>query len=149
MHAAPTMRRLGAVLGLLAASAAGPTTLAAAEVVAIAGSDGTTAPAWVDIENDTFEQRAHFDAGMRRLSAKLDDQVKSLRAKRAAMTEGVKDWDFAMKEVDASRAYLTSMMHDVSQATTKEAWADAKEKVGEAWRRSQLAVDKLNTTVTS
>jgi hypothetical protein len=120
-----------------------------AQVVTIAGSDGTTAPDWVAIKADAYEQRSHFAAGAARLSAKLDEQINLLKAKRAGMTKDLNDWDFAMKEVDAGRALLTSRMTDVSQATTPETWADARDKFGEAWRASQLAVDKMHTTVTS
>lgn len=120
-----------------------------AQVVTIAGSDGTTAPDWVAIKNDTYDQRSHFSAGAARLSAKLDEQISLLRAKRAGMTTDLKDWDFAMKEVDSGRALLTSRMTEVSQATTPETWLDARDKFGDAWKASQLAVDKMHTTVTS
>jgi hypothetical protein len=149
MNAAHTLHRLGLTLGLLAATLVRPLPLGATEVVSIAGSDGSSAPAWVGIENDTFEQRAHFEAGMRGLSARLDEQIRILRAKRSKMTTDVKDWDFAMKEVDASRSYLTGVIREVHEASTEEAWTAAKEKAGEAWKRSQLAIDKVNSTVTS
>jgi hypothetical protein len=54
-----------------------------------------------------------------------------------------------MKEVDASRSYLTGVIREVREASTEEAWTAAKEKAGEAWKRSQLAIDKVNSTVTS
>jgi hypothetical protein len=54
-----------------------------------------------------------------------------------------------MKEVDGSRVLLTGRMNELSAAATPETWADAKEKVGEAWKRSQLAVDNMNSTRTS
>jgi hypothetical protein len=120
-----------------------------AQVVTIPDSDGTTAPDWVAIKGDAYDQRAHFAAGAAHLSAKLDDQIRLLKAKRAGMTTDLKDWDFAMKEVDTERALLTSRMTELSQATTPETWADAKDKFGEAWKASQLAVDKMHTTVTS
>ena len=65
------------------------------------------------------------------------------------MTTDTKDWDFAMKEVDDSRSYLTSSMRELAKATTPETWSAAKDKVGEAWKRAQAAVDKMNATVTS
>jgi len=119
---------------------------------AVAGVDAvqpTTDSVWSAIENDTYEQRAHFARGVDRLSAKLDNQIRELRERRAAMTTDTKDWDFAMKDVDESRVLLTGRMRDLAKATTPEAWGDAKAKVGEAWRRSQLAVDKMNSTRTS
>jgi hypothetical protein len=79
----------------------------------------------------------------------LDDQIGLLKAKRATMTIDMKDWDFAMKEVNDSRAYLTSTMGELNQATTPGRWAAAKDKIGGAWKRSQLAIDKMNSTITS
>jgi hypothetical protein len=148
MKASLLLGRVGLSIGLAAAGAL-YSPRAFAEVVAIAGSDGTASPAWTDIEADTYEQRAHFTAGADRLSARLDDQIRILKAKRAGMTQDVKDWDLAYKEVDDSRQLLTSRITEIKKVTTLEAWADAKDKVGEAWKRSQLAVDKMNATVTS
>jgi hypothetical protein len=119
------------------------------QAVAIAGSDGTAAPDWVAIKNDTYDQRSHFSAGAARLSGRLDSQINILRAKRAGMTTDLQDWDFAMKEVETCRALFTSRMTEVNQATTPETWVDARDKLGEAWKASQLAVDKMHTTVTS
>ncbi len=143
------MRLFGVAVALAAASGAAFVTRASAEVVAIAGSDGTTAPTWVDIKNDAYEQRAHFAAGADRLSAWLDREIAMLKAKRAPMTTDTKDWDLAIKEVDESRSSLTSRITDLKNATTPDAWIAAKDWVGEAWKRSQLAVDKMNSTVTS
>jgi hypothetical protein len=81
--------------------------------------------------------------------AKLDQQIAELKAKRAAMTSDTSEWDFNMKEVDDSRVLLKGKINDVVKATTPEAWSDAKDKLGEAWRRSQLAVDKMNSTRTT
>jgi hypothetical protein len=150
MNASPILGRLGLVLGLVTLSAAGLATRAsAADVVAISGSDGTTSPAWTDIQNDTYDQRAHFASGVSQLSARLNEEIRQLKAKRAGMTTDLKDWDFAMKDVLDSRDLFTSRAMELSKTTTPEAWSDAKDKVGEAWKRSQLAVDKMNTTITS
>ena len=148
MKASLLLGRLGLSIGLAAAGAF-LSPRAYSEVVAIAGSDGTTSPGWTDIEGDAYEQRAHFAAGADRLSARLDDQIKFLKAKRAGMTQDIKDWDLAFKEVDDSRQLLTSRITEIKKVTTLEGWADCKDKVGEAWKRSQLAVDKMNATVTS
>jgi len=149
MNASTLLVRLGPALAVLALFAAAPIPQANAEVLAISGSDGTTNPGWTDIKNDTYDERAHFSNGANRLSARLDDQIRVLRAKRAGMTTDLKDWDIAMKDVDESRALLTSRITELNKTNIPEAWADAKDKVGEAWQRSQLAVDKMNTTVTS
>jgi hypothetical protein len=145
-HRAPT--RLFLLLGLTWV-AAGIATRAGAEVVSAVAEEGTATPVWTDIQTDTYDQRAHFAAGINRLSAKLDDQIRVLKAKRAGMTTDLKDWDLAFKEVEESRSYLTSCMSDLAKTTTPETWADAKDKVGEAWKRSQIAVDKMNATVTN
>jgi hypothetical protein len=79
----------------------------------------------------------------------LDGQIAQLKAKRASMTTDTKDWDMAMKEVLDSRSLLTGRIRDLSKADTPEAWADAKEKAGQAWKRSQEAVDRMGQTVTT
>jgi len=135
-------------LGLAAVMAVSLSTHARAEVIAIAGSDGNTSHTWADIRNDGYPERAHFTEGVNRLSAWLDHEISVLKAKRAGMTTDTKDWDFAMKEVLDSREYLTSRMEELAKCTTEDTWKDAKDNVGEAWKRSQLAVDKMNTTIT-
>jgi hypothetical protein len=147
---APFPTRTLAALVVLAAAASLPlASTASAEVIAIPGSDGTAAPTWSNIENDTYEQRAHFEAGAQRLSVHLDYEIGVLRSKRAGMTKDLGDWDIAMKDVDESRALLTSRISELRKANTPELWLAAKDRFGEAWRRSQLAVDKMNTTVTN
>jgi hypothetical protein len=143
------LERLLLSIGVALVSVAGLATRSSAEVVAAVAQEGTATPLWTDIQSDTYEQRAHFSAGINRLSARLDEQIRVLKAKRAGMTTDLKDWDLAFKEVEESRTYLTGMMTDLDKTTTPETWADAKEKVGDAWKRSQLAVDRMNTTVTS
>jgi hypothetical protein len=141
--------RLAIVLGMFASAAVGIASRAPAQVVTVTGSDGAAAAPWVEISSDNYGQRVHFAAGVERLSARLDRQISQLKARRAGMTTDTKDWDFAMKEVDDSRSFLTSRMSELAQTTTPETWAAAKDKIGEAWKRSQLAVDKMNSTVTS
>jgi hypothetical protein len=137
------------LMGILALPLAGLPTMARAEVVAAVPQDGTASPVWTDIEGDTYDQRAHFTTGINALSARLDGQIRLLKAKRAAMTTDTKDWDLAYQEVEASRTYLTGMMSALAEQTTPETWLDVKGKVGDAWKRSQAAVDKMNATVTS
>ena len=118
-------------------------------VAGAVGAEPSTGHLWSDIKGDTYDQRDHFAAGAHRLTARLDEQIQELRAKRAAMTTDTKEWDFAMKEVEDCSMLLASRVGDLANATTPEVWADAKDKVGEAWKRSQLAVDKMNSTRTS
>lgn len=138
---------MGIALGFLAV--VGAVSRAPAQVVTVAASDGGAATAWVEIKNDTYAQREHFAAGVERLSGRLDREIGQLKAKRAEMTTDTKDWDFAMKEVDDSRSFLTSRTTELSKATTPDTWNAAKDKIGEAWKRSQVAVDKMNGTGTS
>jgi hypothetical protein len=149
MNTPSTLGRVALLLGIMAVSLAGLTPRARSEVVAAVPQDGTASPVWNDIEGDTYDQRAHFTTGINRLSARFDDQIRVLKAKRAAMTADTKDWDLAFQEVEASRTYLTGMMNLLAQQTTPETWLDVKGKVGDAWKRSQAAVDKMNATVTS
>ncbi len=118
----------------------------------VAGVDGAQQPTdqlWSDIKGDHYDQRAHFSRGVDKMLAKLDEQIRALKAKRTAMTTDTSDWDFNMKEVDDSRVLLTGLISDLAQATTPETWTDVKEKIGDAWKRSQIAVDKMNQTRTS
>jgi hypothetical protein len=149
MNSRHAFLRLAMATGAFVLFIAGAAPRAHSEVVAAVPEDGTASPVWTDIESDTYDQRAHFTAGINRLSAKLDDQIRILKAKRAAMTTDTKDWDLAFQEVEASRTYLTGTMNDLAKADTPETWLDAKGKVAVAWKRSQAAVDKMNATVTS
>ena len=134
-----------ALLLLLAAMA----TLAAHASGQVNGVQETPSHPWSEIKNDTYDQRAHFTDGTGRMMAKLDREIRELRDKRAGLTTDTKDWDFLMKDVDDSRALLLGRIETIAKATTPEAWADAKEKVGDAWHRAQLAVDKMNSARTS
>jgi len=149
MNTAYCMGRMGIAFGLLAAAAVGTISRAPAQVINVAASDGGSAAHWAEIKNDGYDQRAHFAAGVERLSARLDREIGVLKAKRASMTKDMKDWDFAMKEVDDSRSYLTSCTSELAKATTPDTWNAAKDKIGEAWKRAQGAVDKMNATITS
>lgn len=134
-----------ALLGVLLL-AASPCTGWPAPVRSADDSGGRT---WTSIENDGYELKGHFLDGINHLSTFLDGQIAQLKAKRASMTTDTKDWDMAMKEVLDSRSLLTGRIRDLSKADTPEAWADAKEKAGQAWKRSQEAVDRMGQTVTT
>lgn len=104
---------------------------------------------WVLIRDDTFEQRSAFLAGASGLVAQVGTEVAQLRAKRSAMasTTDTKDWDFAMKEMTDSQQYLDSVIAEAGRAT-RDTWEQEKEKVGQAWDRTQAAYDKVKTSVT-
>jgi hypothetical protein len=147
MHALRTPRSLCAALGLIVAAAASLTPRALAQLDAVA--EQTADQSWADLKGDTYEHRDHFLSGIGRLSAKLDDQIRILKAKRAGMTTDLADWDTAMKDVEDSRALLTGRINDVRKAKTPDDWTAARDNVGDAWSKAEAAVDKMHTTVTS
>jgi hypothetical protein len=108
----------------------------------------TGSATWADMENLTFDQRAAFMAGLAGLVRKLDGQISAFNAKRSTMTTGTGDWDFAMKEVNAARAYLVGLETEVSNASP-DTWGQEKDRVGGAWRRAQDACDKVRMSTTS
>jgi hypothetical protein len=147
---APTLpRRLGLALGLLAALPGGLSSIGFSQNVMSATPEAAPGAKWSDIKDDTYDQRAHFAAGVHRLTERINDEISQLNAKRAGMTTDTKDWDFAMKDVMDSRDFFVSRAIEISKTTTPEAWSDAKDKVGEAWHRARLALDKMHTTVTT
>jgi hypothetical protein len=147
MHAIFPRLRVSACLGLIALSVTGLATRAAAQLAAV--PEQTADQAWADLKGDTYDLRDHFLAGANRLSARLDDQIRTLKAKRAGMTTDLTDWDIAIKDVDESRALLTGKITEVKNATTPEGWVCARDAVGDAWAKAEAAVDKMHTTVTS
>ena len=138
------------------AASAQPAVVVQATPVPVARRDMAPAPAiaasasasWDAIEGLTYEQRADFTAGIARLERQLDGQINELNAKRAAMTTGTKDWDFAMGEMTNARSYLQSMAAEVSGATP-DTWSQEKEKVNQAWLKAQEAYEKVSTSTTN
>ena len=107
-------------------------------------------PGWADIKDDTFDQRAHFIAGVKQLEAKVNGQVAELVAKRATMKGSTRteEWDFAMKEMENARTYLKSVSEELSKAT-RPTWDQWKDKIGQAWVRTQEAYGKVKASTTS
>jgi hypothetical protein len=105
---------------------------------------------WSDIKDCTYETRAEFFAGLTRLEAKVDDQIRELTAKRATMDgkTNTQDWDFAMKEMENARTNLKSMGEELHKAPP-ETWDEQKDKVGQAWVRAQEAYGKVKSSTTS
>ena len=122
---------------------------AAFDAGAAAGSDVASAR-WADIKDCTYDMRAQFFAGFTRLEARVDDQIRRLTARRAAMTSttDTREWDFAMKEMGDARTYLKSMGAELRTATP-ETWNQQKETVGRAWVRTQAAYDAVKTSTTN
>lgn len=140
-------RRLALAGGLMAVMAGSAALRLEAQLVPV--PEATADQAWAELKDDSYDQRGHFTSGVNKLSGRLDEQIRVLRAKRAGMTTDLKDWDFAMKDVDDARSMLTSRMTELSQANTPEAWVAARDNIGDAWKRAEAAVDKMNTTITS
>ena len=105
---------------------------------------------WSDIQEYTFDRRVQLLAGLKQLEARVDDQIRELVAKRATMKglTDTKEWDFAMKEMQDARSGLLSAGVELSQAT-QETWDQAKDKVGQAWVRTQDAYAKVKASTTT
>jgi len=127
-----------------------PRQSATAIPAAVAASPVVAPSAWSDIQEYTFDMRAQLLAGLKQLEAKVDDQIRELVAKRATMKglTDTKDWDFAMKEMQEARSSMQSADAELSKAT-QEAWDQAKDKVGQAWVRTQDAYAKVKASTTS
>jgi hypothetical protein len=100
------------------------------------------------MERLTYDQRSAFLTALSGLVAKLDGQIGALNAKRATMTTDTKDWDIAMMDVTAARAYLAGLVSEVSRASP-DTWDQEKDRVGAAWQKAEDACDKVRTTTTS
>jgi hypothetical protein len=118
--------------------------------IAVQSVSDQASASWVAIKDFTYDQRASFFSGAASLQGLLASQVAELKGKRASMPSTVetKDWDFAMKEMNDSQAYLNSMIDEAGHATP-DTWDQEKEKVDEAWQRAQAAFDKVKVTTTS
>lgn len=105
---------------------------------------------WLDIKDCSYAMRVPFFAGLKRLETKVHFQIAELAAKRATMTgtTETKNWDFAMEEMKNARSFLKSMGQELSEAT-EENWDQRKDKVGQAWTRSQNAYSKVKASTTS
>jgi hypothetical protein len=120
-----------------------------APVAVAAGPDAASAR-WTDIKECTYDARAQFFAGLARLETRVDREIGVLTARRAAMksTTDTQDWDFAMKEMVNARSALKSS-GEALQKATPDTWAQEKDKVGQAWVRTQEAFAKVKSSTTS
>jgi hypothetical protein len=136
------IRALALALGLAAMAAA--TTRAAP-----AASTASAPTEWRDIKDTDYDTRAHFFAGYKQLAARVEEQIRELTARRAAMKSAAnpKDWDFAMKEMVNARSYLLSVGEEVRKALP-ETWDQVKEKAGQAWERTQEAYARVKASTT-
>lgn len=99
---------------------------------------------WSDIAGHTYDLREAFFAGLKRLEARADEQVRDLNTRRALLKRpaDLKVWDVAMKEMESARLHLKAMGEEARQATP-ETWQQQKVKVGQAWARVQDAYEKV------
>jgi hypothetical protein len=135
----------------VAAAKATPATSGTAAVPVVAPLVFDAAPArWSEIKDLNYDSRVQFFTGLKRLEARLAGQISELTAKRATMNSSIdtKSWDFAMKEMGDSRSYFEDMGDNLNKATA-ETWAQEKDKVGQAWTRTQAAYDRVKSSTTS
>jgi hypothetical protein len=123
---------------------------AAADVKGVAVSvKASVSDSWDGIKDYTLEKRAEFSASMDRMAGTMDDKTNELKAKFAGATDSAsKDRESAVTEYDQARADLKSRLSDLGNATA-DTWADAKEKVAQAWKRVQAAYNKLTSSTPS
>ena len=110
---------------------------------------GVTPVSWADIKDDAYDRRAHFTAGLKGLESSVNVQITALNAKRASLPAATdtREWDFAMKEMGDARSYLKSIGEELEKATPGT-WAQAKERVAQAWVRSQAAYGNVMSSTT-
>lgn len=117
--------------------------------IAVQSYADQSSASWLAIKDYTYDQRSSFVSGASSLQSMLAAQVAELNRKRASMpSSDDKDWDFAMKEMNDSQAYLKSMIDEAARATP-DTWGQEKDKVDQAWQRAQEAFDKVKVTTTT
>lgn len=110
---------------------------------AVADVKGAASDSWDSIKDFTFDRRSDFSASIDRMSAKMDEKAREVRAKVATVPDAAsKDRDSAIKEYDEARAELKVKLTDLGNATS-DTWADAKAKVSDSWKRVQAAFEKV------
>jgi len=144
---------LTATLGLAVLATAGCTdkaTTATGVPGATVASSTAISDTWAEVKDCTYDMRAQFVAGVARMETKVNDQVSVLTTKRAGMTNATdtKAWDFAMKEMSDAQSSLKSCGAELGQATSDN-WNQAKDKVSQAWVRTQDAYTKVKASTTT
>lgn len=105
---------------------------------------------WADLQGIPYDRRARFFAGVAGLESTVAAQVRELVAQRAALTglNDTREWDFAMKEMESARSYLTSVGAAAGKAG-RDLWDQEKAKVGRAWVSTQDAYGKVKSSTTA
>lgn len=127
-----------------------PRTIGLFPLAALPGTIAPSSAEWVNIKDYPYAQRAALLAGLPGMEARVDAQIAELNARRTAMTATTRtaDWDFAMQEMLNARAYLRAMGRDLGQATP-ETWEQQRERVSQAWVRTQNAYGRVKASTTS
>lgn len=128
-----------------------PTRSAPASRPSIPSAPAVIAPVqWADLQEIPYEMRTRFFAGVAGLETRVEVQVRELVAQRAAMTglTDTREWDFAMKEMESARSYLTSVGAAAGTAG-RDIWDQEKAKVGRAWVSTQDAYGKVKSSTTT
>jgi len=109
----------------------------------------TASDSWDSIKDYTYEKRADFAAGLERLATKRDAEIQEMNAKVTGLPDtAAKERDRAVKEFNEARSYLKSQLTDLRTGSA-DTWADAKEKITQAWQKVQAAYDKVKASPTS
>lgn len=111
----------------------------------------STLSRWSNVKGYPFEQRDLLLDALKPLVAHVDAQIGDLQASRTVMVKNninTADWDFAMKEMIESRAYLIGLAEELTKARS-ENWAVQKDKFGRGWLRTQEAYAKVRSSTTS
>jgi hypothetical protein len=104
---------------------------------------------WVDLKDYTYAERDSLLPGLPGMLARVDTQIEELKARRATTTESTRaaDWDFAMKEIQRARTALKAACDELGKATS-ETWNQQRDRVGEAWERTQNAYGAVRSNTT-
>jgi hypothetical protein len=117
---------------------------AAATAAAVTASDS-----WDLVKDYTYDQRGAFAAGLGHMIERMDAAIVRLQARRTTLPQtSVKDWDFAMKELDDARSDLRFQVNALDKATP-DTWNDVKDTLAQAWQRTKDAFDKVRTSTTT
>jgi len=98
---------------------------------------------WDSIKDYAYDRRVEFSASISRMAQRLDDQTDKLKARMTATSSS--DRSSATKDYDDARADLKAKLTALDNATA-DTWADAKDKVAQAWKHVQSAYDKVTST---
>lgn len=105
---------------------------------------------WSDLKGFGFDMREEVFAGLKGIEARVDAQIGELAVKREALVASntsTQAWDFTMQEMTTARTALKSAISDLNDAT-RETWDQMKDRVGDAWSRTQDAYAKVKASTT-